>query len=623
MTGWPKGRNSLPGGQDRWWALGTALSALVLYVRTMPPTIATVFDDSLEFVLVAWRWAIPHPTGYPLYALLIGLAARLVPFGEVAWRVSLISALAGAATVGLVVILGRRLGLSRPAALWAAMTLAMAETFWAQARVAEVYTLHLLLVTLLLLALAERPRPNWTLAALSTGLGLAHHRTILLWAPSLLLEAVWSSSSRAGLRESWRRLLLLGALPLVFYAYLPLRGHVGSLDGAYQNTPSGVLQWVMGSAYSVFLTDNPLGQIRGPEFYAAFLQRELSPLATALALLGTVWIRRRPRVVSALAVGAVTNALFAIGYRVGDPEVFWLPTVLVTALFSGFGLQVVAERLVQDRWSADRIALVALAVMVPLHLPRWAETFRQVDLSRAWEAAAFAQDALTQPLPERAVVIGILGEMTLLRYWQEVHGLRPDVKTVAADTELKRLAAVETALGRGQPVLLTRPLPGAEQWALDAVGPLIAVDATWPEAAEGDAELYPVTDGLWVRGRVAPLSGPGPARQRVQLLWLVERPPEDALKVSVRLRDERETWLAQVDCQPVHDAYPSTAWKPGEQIVDAVDVPALPDGRSLEIVIYRADDGSAVASFVLPAVKPSRPPYDAASGTCAPAYRLR
>ncbi len=607
------------------WAGLVAVGALVLYLRTMSPTVATVFDDSLEFALVAWRWAVPHPTGYPLYAVLIGLAAHLVPIGEVAWRVSLVSALAGAATVGLTVLLGRALGLSLLGAFWAALVLATAETFWAQARIAEVYTLHLLLTVLLLLCLlrshADSPALALRGAALAFGLGLAHHRTILLWVPAILLYLALSATVQAHLRREWPRLLLLTLAPLAFYAYLPLRGYVGSLDGTYQNTLTGFVRWVTASAYTVFLSENPFGQVRDAGFYWTLFTAQLSPAALLLAAGGLLWARRRPREVTLLVVGAAANALFAASYRVGDPEVFWLPVVLVAALLSGAGLHLLFEA-VSRQWPRPLVPVVVLfALLLAGHVPRWEATFRRVDLSGAWAAADFAQDALSQPLPERAVIVGILGEMTLLRYWQEVHGLRPDVRTIAADAETDRLAAVEEALARGERPFLTRPLPGAERWSLDAVGPLIAVEGAPPEPPS--PHQVEVAPGLRVGIRVEPLDGIGPARQRVTLIWFVERPPNDALKTSLRLRNGAGVWLAQVDCVPVHDAYPSTAWKAGERIVDVVDLPALPEATEIEVVVYRAANGTPLASMTVPALRPTGGPFDPASGTCAPAYRLR
>ncbi|MCA1554820.1 MAG: DUF2723 domain-containing protein, partial [Chloroflexi bacterium] len=40
-------------------------------MRTLAPSVAFLFDDSLEFQLVGYKLAIAHPTGYPLYTLLL------------------------------------------------------------------------------------------------------------------------------------------------------------------------------------------------------------------------------------------------------------------------------------------------------------------------------------------------------------------------------------------------------------------------------------------------------------------------------------------------------------------------------------------------------------------------
>ena len=87
-------------GWRRLVFVGISLAALGLYVRTLAPSVATLFDDSLEFQLVPVLLAIPHPTGYPLYALL-GRLATLVPFGDAAYRVNLLSAVAAAVAVAL------------------------------------------------------------------------------------------------------------------------------------------------------------------------------------------------------------------------------------------------------------------------------------------------------------------------------------------------------------------------------------------------------------------------------------------------------------------------------------------------------------------------------------------
>jgi hypothetical protein len=133
-----------------------ALSSLALYVKTAAPTVLTA--DSGEFQFVAYIAGIAHPTGYPLYTMLGWLWSHALPLGDVAYRMNLFSALWAAVAVTLLYITsGLFLRLARPnipqgglyvSALVAAATLAVSQTFWSQAVIAEVYSLHALFVVL-------------------------------------------------------------------------------------------------------------------------------------------------------------------------------------------------------------------------------------------------------------------------------------------------------------------------------------------------------------------------------------------------------------------------------------------------------------------------------------------
>src|SRR5262245_62207104 len=80
------------------WAAG--LAALWVYVLTLSPTVAWMNqgEDSGDLLAASATLGIPHPTGYPLFVLL-GRLASLLPLGSVAFRINLVSALAGAAGV--------------------------------------------------------------------------------------------------------------------------------------------------------------------------------------------------------------------------------------------------------------------------------------------------------------------------------------------------------------------------------------------------------------------------------------------------------------------------------------------------------------------------------------------
>lgn len=83
-----------------WAALSVFLIVLAGYVWTLAPTVT--FWDAGEFLAAAKILGIPHPPGTPLFVFLANVWARLVPFGEFAWRVNLLTATASAASATFV-----------------------------------------------------------------------------------------------------------------------------------------------------------------------------------------------------------------------------------------------------------------------------------------------------------------------------------------------------------------------------------------------------------------------------------------------------------------------------------------------------------------------------------------
>jgi hypothetical protein len=204
-------------------------------------------------------------------------------------------------------------------------------------------------------------------------------------------------------------------------------------------------------------------------------------------------------------------------------------------------------------------------------------------------------------------IVGLGGEVTLVRYFRDVLGERPDVQVTRADTETDRLAAVEKALAQDEAVYLTRDLPGISQrFSLDAAGPLIRVSPkAEPAAAPASGQLQRAGVTL-LDGRATPLAG-HQRGARFALTWTAERTPGEELKVSARLLDEAGQLVASEDMAPVWFTYPTTAWAPGETVDDIVDVrlkPADAPGVYTPLVIlYRAADGSEVGNVTLPPVR--------------------
>ncbi|MGQ9714340.1 MAG: glycosyltransferase family 117 protein [Anaerolineae bacterium] len=622
-------------------AFALAVAGCALYVRTLAPSVVALFDDSLEFQLVCYQLGIAHPTGYPLYTLL-GKLFTFLPVGDAAYRVNLLSALAGGCTWPLLFVVGRALGLRRTGALASAVALGTSPVFWSQATVAEVYALHSLFVALLLLLALRwgQARDPWTARgrlwglAFAWGLSLTHHRMTLLLLPALALYAGWVILGR----QMSARHLVLGsrrgpgfwgqtagalacfALPLALYAYLPLRGRVvTSLDGQYVNTWAGFWAWVSARAYSVFLGENPLARDLDAAFTFDLFREQFGFLGLGLAGLGACALLRRPREWTLLVVAFAVQVAFALLYRVGDVEVFFLPAFLVAALFVGAGVSLWGDlgQALAERGLGRPVALLgrALGVLALAGMVYGGATrFPAADRSQDWGVYDYGIDVLTQPLEEGATLIGILGETTLVRYYQEALGLRADLRLVAADDEHTRLAALREAVARGEAVYRTRELPcrdpatlcAPREVQMTALGPLVRV---WPK---GGAVVPAPQVALDVAvGTEVALDGYGLfLRQthggpvlRITLHWAARTRPQRDYKVSARLLNPAGETEVAVDDVPVHRAYPTPFWGAGERVVDVYDLPApagVGAGWQVLVILYEADTLQEAGRVTIP-----------------------
>jgi hypothetical protein len=724
------GRKAWDRAADVVLAVGLFAACLALYLRTMAPSIATLFDDSLEFPLVSHRLGIAHPTGYPLYTLL-GKLFTLGPWRNVGWSVNLLSVVAGALTVVLVYLIGRKLVRRRWPPLLGAVALAVSPVFWSQSVIAEVYSLNSALVAALLwlalrwarqplapvrpfslLQVVPRRRPmlylpgqgGWSrmppvvrraahrlhtvyrrlyaavppsrrlqlhpriyALALLFGLGLAHHRSLLMLVPALFIYVLLVEPrvlSRAALlgpehpdRPRWLQLagrsivLLLIAflVPLLLYLYLPLRGNVGSLDGTYANTWRGFWQWVLASGYSVFLGDNVLARDLDAAFYGRLFWEQFGAIGLALALVGILALafRRngqahRLKALALTGLAFLAYVAFALLYRVPDVEVFFIPAFLIAAVWIGVGLDYAASLLAPRGRSLGVRRLLAVcgallllaAVIQPLGIA--IRNYPDLDLSQRWAVHDYGLYVLEQPLPADSTIVGLGGEMNLLRYFQDTIGRRSGLETIIADDEAARLDQVRAALDRGRAVYITRPLPGiSEEYSLSAVlgtvdvaGDLetlmsVAEPLYDPPQLPNEVNLSPVP-GLELLGYgLREHQAHSEAWVRLRLWWRAPEGLEEPFKISARLIDAGGQGLAaggqvvaSVDAEPVAAAYPAPAWRPGEVVADAYEIPlpaGLPPGEYMPlIIVYQPDTGAELGRVELPPValqgNPARPP---------------
>ena len=90
-----------------WLTLALTFAAVWIgYYLTLAPEVT--LEDSGELATGSYYAGIPHPPGYPFWTIYTWLWTVLVPFKNVAWRVALGEATAGALAAGLLGLLVAR-----------------------------------------------------------------------------------------------------------------------------------------------------------------------------------------------------------------------------------------------------------------------------------------------------------------------------------------------------------------------------------------------------------------------------------------------------------------------------------------------------------------------------------
>lgn len=173
---------------DLYLSLATGLAGLALYVRTLAPSL--LYGDMAEFQTLSYTLGMTHSSGYPTQVA-IGRLFTLLPFGDIAYRVNLMSAVFGALAGALLFLIVRRLGAHPAAGLLASAALLTSPFFWRRAIVAESYTPAagmLAAVWLGVLAWRHTGRARWLFASgLAGGLSLGIHSTVLMTGAAVLV----------------------------------------------------------------------------------------------------------------------------------------------------------------------------------------------------------------------------------------------------------------------------------------------------------------------------------------------------------------------------------------------------------------------------------------------------
>jgi transmembrane protein TMEM260 (protein O-mannosyltransferase) len=252
-----RGRFRLSRLLTAWPYIGPLLVLSVVYGRTVQRSTGNQSSvDTTKFDYLGLVLGTAHPPGYPLYTMHNAAFVRIVPWGSVALRANLLSAVFAILACLVAVRIFTELGVRPVVAASGATALGLIPQLWHFALIAEVYTLSILFVALVLACLLgydRTRRPAWLRAGLLIfALSFAHATSQVLLIPGLLLYlAVRRPAWLFRPRELARLLPLGAALALLPYAYLVWRTAAGAplLDTRVTGLPS-FWEVISGARYS-------------------------------------------------------------------------------------------------------------------------------------------------------------------------------------------------------------------------------------------------------------------------------------------------------------------------------------------------------------------------------------
>lgn len=466
--------------------VGVGVGALLLYLRTLAPTVL-YFDlpylrDAAVLQVKAAILGIPDYTGYPTFVLL-GKLFTLLPFGDVAYRANLSSAVYAAVAVALIFVIGWKLSGRVLAAAVGAVVFAVGKTLWSQAVIAEVYTLNVLFICLTLLTLLvwrdERKDRYLLLAAFLMGLSLTDHLTSGLLLPfgALFVYMVERSKLRQiGLILKGAGCFVVGLLP---YAFIPIRASMDYLPEGFEwgspmyelyppNTFTGFYLLVSGGPWKgQMLTFGPLELVDRGSYYATHLVDNFPVALLVVAAMGLWVLFLEDRAAAVLTGGLYGGWLFyALEYDIEDIHFYFIPTYLLLSVFLAVGLAAImnasedaAGRFTGHFARLGRGAAVAALSLAALAFALWDvdDTYRQVDRSEDYRGRKMIETVAEETKPDAA----ILHHRSSLNYMYLVEKRRTDIRLVnyVADPRPPGIVRAIRAKKNGLPVYILFPGP--------------------------------------------------------------------------------------------------------------------------------------------------------------------
>ena len=479
----------------KYYYLKTGFFVFIIYLTTLAPTVVKI--DSGELSAVQSTFGIAHPTGYPLFTI-IGYLFSLIPlpFRDI-YKVNLLAAIWCAAGISVFVYTAKyvldninsfSLFKKEPqpkskkkkkikenttaaqvfsipdnkkylASIAGGLILAFSRTFWMQSTSVEVYSLHILLISLIILFLIKgfveenssgKLSKHWILFTVFLALGFSNHMTTLLILPGVAyLFFIRYGFNKKSFTKIGVMLLVFFPILILLYSYLPIRASQNSLmNWGNPIDFERILRHISGKQYQVWLFSSTESAKKQLEYFFSTMPIEFS-INLFIALVGVIYSFASARKFGIfILISFASTVLYSINYDIVDIDSYFLLAYIAVGFFSVFGIVKLLSFLKIKNSYNISAALISLFILVHIFI-----TYGKVDESDTYIYEDYTKEIL-RSVSKNAIIFSYQWDYFLSAsyYYQLVERYRKDV--VIIDKELLRRSWYYNQLEKTYPGVL-------------------------------------------------------------------------------------------------------------------------------------------------------------------------
>lgn len=464
----------------KYYPILCGAAAFIIYLTTIAPSVIHI--DSGELAAIQLLPGIAHPTGYPLFSIL-GYIFSLIPlpFSKI-FQLNLLAALYSAAGVTVFVYTARlvldnieKFQSQKPvvenkkrkkakgekaiskkiffepehkflATVFGGLILAFSKTFWFQSTSVEVYSLHILLINLIIFFLVKAylieddqgkisVKSAWMIFAAVLALGFTNHMTTLLILPGVAyLYFIKYKFYPVSIKRIGVMLLFFFPVLIVIYAYFPIMASQEPLvNWGNPIDYDRIIRHVQGKQYQVWLFSSTEAARKQFAYFWSNLPSEFTVglLFSFIGMISSlIWAKRFFLFV---LINFLFTILYSINYDINDIDSYFLLSYISLAFFALFGALKILRWINLKKYSYTVIGgLIAAVILFQIFI-----THYKVDQSDKYIFEDYTKE-LIGSVSKNAIIFSYQWDYFISPsyYYQFVENYRRDAAVV--DKELIR-----------------------------------------------------------------------------------------------------------------------------------------------------------------------------------------